>query len=174
MESRLITPIHLPPLKPPFPRWYDPNTHCDFHCGNPGHSIKNCTALKNKVQDLKQVGSMEFETSDEQEGDGSQFSNSSKGKASMIMQAMGTMDEMPTAMKGSQNDKTKGKDIVYSSTIEKSEKQPHETVKAKVKLGEEEEECSHEEKKTVGALMLASFSLYVNILLFLPLARPLS
>ena len=96
---------------------------------------------------------MEFETSDEQEGDGSQFSNSSKGKASMIMQAIGKMDEMPIAMKESQNDKTKGKEIVYSSTIEKSKKQPYEAVKIRVKLEEEEEKCSHEEKKTLQNLI---------------------
>ena len=68
-------PIHLMPLKPPFSKWYDANTHCDFHCGNPGHSIENCIALKNRVQDLIQVGSLELETSDEQGRGGSQFSS---------------------------------------------------------------------------------------------------
>ena len=112
--------------------------HCDFHYGNLEHSIENCIALKNRVQDLIQVGLVEFETLDEQEGDRSQFSSSSKGKVSMIMQAMGTMDEMPTAMKESQNDKTKGKDIVYSSATKKSKKQPHKAVKARVKPTEGE------------------------------------
>ena len=65
---------------------------------------------------------MEFETLDKQQGDESQFSSSSKGNARVIMQAMGIMDEMPTAMKGSQNDKTKGKDTMYSSTTKKLEK----------------------------------------------------
>ena len=96
---------------------------------------------------------MEFETLDKQEGDESQFSSSSKGNASVIMQAMGIMDEMPTAMKGSQNDKTKGKDTMYSSTTKKLEKQPHEAVKARVKPREEEEECSHKEKKTLQNLI---------------------
>ena len=61
--------IHLPPLKPSFLKWYDANVHCDFHYENPRHSIENCTSLKNRVQDLIQVGLVKFETSDEQEGD---------------------------------------------------------------------------------------------------------
>ena len=65
VENHLITPIHLSPLKPLFPKWYDTNTHCDFHCGNPRHSIKNCIALKNRVQDLIQARLMKFETLDE-------------------------------------------------------------------------------------------------------------
>ena len=55
MKDRLITLIHLLPLKPPFPRLYDTNAHCDFHGENPGHSIENYTAFKNKVQDLVQA-----------------------------------------------------------------------------------------------------------------------
>ena len=89
MESRLIAPIHLPSLKPPFPRWYDANTHCDFHCGNPGHSIENCTTLKNKVQDLIQVGSVELETSNER----------GREKTNVMKQAMRTGDEVPTVAK---------------------------------------------------------------------------
>ena len=96
MESRLIMLIHLPPLKPPFPKWYDPNTHYDFHCGNPGHSIENCTALKNRVQNLIQVGLVELETSDEQGKGGSQFSSFSRGKTIVLKQG----DEVPTAVKG--------------------------------------------------------------------------
>ena len=99
MESRLISPIHLLPLKPPFPKWYDANTHCDFHCGNPRHSIENCTALKNKVRDLIQVRSVELETSNEQGKDGSQFSSFSMGKTSVTKQAMRRMDEVLAAMK---------------------------------------------------------------------------
>ena len=96
MESRLITSIHMSPLKPSFPRWYDANTHCDFHCGNPGHSIENCIALKNRVQDLIQVGLVELEASDEQRKGGSQFSSFFRGKTSVLKQG----DEVPTTVKG--------------------------------------------------------------------------
>ena len=88
------------PLKPPFPKLYDANTHCHFNCGNPGHSIENCTALKNRVQDLIQVGSMELETSNEQGRGKSQSSSFSKGKTSMTKQATRTMKEVSSPMKG--------------------------------------------------------------------------
>ena len=32
-----IKPIWLAPLTPPFPRWYNAHTRCDYHGGNPGH-----------------------------------------------------------------------------------------------------------------------------------------
>ena len=90
-----------------------------------------------------QAGLVKFETLDEQEGDKSQFSSSFRGKEGMIIQVMGTMDEMPTTRKRSQNDETKGKGTMYSSTI----------MKARVKLKEREEECSHEEKKRLQNLI---------------------
>ena len=49
LEKGLIKPIHLPPLRPPFPKWYKADDHCDYHAGNPGHSLENCTDLKYKV-----------------------------------------------------------------------------------------------------------------------------
>ena len=100
MKSCLITSIHMSPLKPPFPRWYDPNTHCNFHCGNPRHSIENCTSLKNRRQDLIQVGLVELKTLDEQGNGGSQSSSFSRGKTSVMKQALRTRDEVPTATKG--------------------------------------------------------------------------
>ena len=44
-----IKPVQLPPLTPPFPRWYNVHVRCDYHAENPGHSTENCTALKCKV-----------------------------------------------------------------------------------------------------------------------------
>ena len=52
------------PLKPPFPRWYNAHTRCDYHVGNPGHSTKNCTALKYKVRDLINDEKLKFEDLD--------------------------------------------------------------------------------------------------------------
>ena len=52
LEKGLIKPIHLPPFKPLFPKWHKVDIHCDYHAGNPGHSLENCTALKYKVQEL--------------------------------------------------------------------------------------------------------------------------
>ena len=63
-----IEPFQLAPLKPPFRRWYNTHTRCDYHSGNPGHSTKNCTALKHKVQDLINLGKLKFEELDKPVG----------------------------------------------------------------------------------------------------------
>ena len=47
MQLRVLGP---PP--DPLPEGFDPNAHCEFHSGAPGHTIENCKALKFKVQDL--------------------------------------------------------------------------------------------------------------------------
>ena len=48
------------PLKPPFPKSYNPNVHCDYHAGNPGHSTEDCLSLKQQVQTLIEVGKINF------------------------------------------------------------------------------------------------------------------
>ena len=59
-----IKPVQLAPLRPPFPRWYNAHTQCDYHGGNPGHPTENCTALKYKVRDLVNEGKLRFEDLD--------------------------------------------------------------------------------------------------------------
>ena len=49
VEIGHIEPVQLAPLRPPFPRWYNTHTRCDYHGGNPSHPMKNCPALKYKV-----------------------------------------------------------------------------------------------------------------------------
>ena len=56
--------VDIPPLQPPYPRWYNENVHCDYHSGNRGHSTKNCTALKRRVQDLIKKWELTFEDED--------------------------------------------------------------------------------------------------------------
>ena len=68
VEIGHIKPIHLAPLRPPFLRWYDAHARCNYHAGNPGHSTKNCTALKHQVQDLIKLGKLKFEESNEPVG----------------------------------------------------------------------------------------------------------
>ena len=65
IDSGHIKPIQARPRRPPFPNWYDVNIRCDYHSGVPGHSIEDCTFLKNKVQNLIQEGKLKFEKSDE-------------------------------------------------------------------------------------------------------------
>ena len=55
-----IKPVQLAPLRPPFPRWDNAHTQCDYHGGNPGHPTKNCSALKYKVRDLINEGKLKF------------------------------------------------------------------------------------------------------------------
>ena len=52
-------------FKPPFPKSYDPNVHCDYHTGNPGHSTEDCISLKQKVQTLIEVGRINFRSPDQ-------------------------------------------------------------------------------------------------------------
>ena len=47
-------------MEPPYPYWYDPNATCDYHYGIKGHSTKNCFALKNQVQALKNADYVSF------------------------------------------------------------------------------------------------------------------
>ena len=45
----------------PFPQWYNLNATCVYHGGSPGHSIKQCVALKHKVQSLIDAGWLTFQ-----------------------------------------------------------------------------------------------------------------
>jgi len=42
-------------------RWYNPNAARMYHGGTPGHSIKQCVALKHKVQSLIDAGWLTFQ-----------------------------------------------------------------------------------------------------------------
>ena len=59
-----IEPVHLAPLRPPFPRWYNAHARYDYYVGNPGHSMKNCITLKYKIRDLINDRKLKFEKSD--------------------------------------------------------------------------------------------------------------
>ena len=61
VQSDLLSPVDIPQLQPPYPRWYNENVNCDYHSGNRGHSTENCMALKRKVQDLIKKGKLTFE-----------------------------------------------------------------------------------------------------------------
>ena len=61
IDNGSIVPIQGKPRKPPFPKWYDINTRCNYHSGVPGHSVEDCSALKREVQDLIRGGRLKFE-----------------------------------------------------------------------------------------------------------------
>uniref|UniRef100_A0A2N9H3F9 Retrotransposon gag domain-containing protein n=1 Tax=Fagus sylvatica TaxID=28930 RepID=A0A2N9H3F9_FAGSY len=52
-QSRLISPVFL---KQSPHLLHDSSKKCEFHFGRPGHSLEDCHALKNKVQDLVDHG----------------------------------------------------------------------------------------------------------------------
>ena len=56
LEKQLISTHYMAPLRPPYPKWYDPNASCAYHAGNQGHSTKNCLAFKRRVQGLIDAG----------------------------------------------------------------------------------------------------------------------
>ncbi|XP_012453460.2 uncharacterized protein LOC105775497 [Gossypium raimondii] len=48
-------------MRPPYPKWYDMNTQCEYHAGIPGHSIENCTAFKKAVERFIKMGIVKFD-----------------------------------------------------------------------------------------------------------------
>ncbi|KAK8661750.1 hypothetical protein V6N13_091345 [Hibiscus sabdariffa] len=61
VESRLVAPCYIALIQPPYPPWFNPNVKCDYHVGNPGHHINDCTAFKYVVEQLLKVGMLSFE-----------------------------------------------------------------------------------------------------------------
>ena len=59
-----IEPVQLAPLRPPFPRWYNAHTRCNYHGRNSSHPTENYNALKYRVQELINDGKLTFEDLD--------------------------------------------------------------------------------------------------------------
>ena len=62
LAKQLVALSCVLPLKPPFPKSYNPNVHCDYHFGNPGHSTEDCLSLK-QVQTLIEAEKINFKSS---------------------------------------------------------------------------------------------------------------
>ena len=56
--------MSIQPIRPPYPRWYNENASCDYHSGNMGHSLEDCTALKWKVSEFIKKEELTFEDED--------------------------------------------------------------------------------------------------------------
>jgi hypothetical protein len=61
IEKSLISPIVLKPYSGPQRRDFNPNSACDFHFGEVGHTVENCGQLRHRVQDLIDHGVLKFE-----------------------------------------------------------------------------------------------------------------
>jgi len=59
-KEGLLTLRELKPTVFPYPPGYDANTHCEFHMGAPGHTLENCFAFQNRVQDLIEAKVVSF------------------------------------------------------------------------------------------------------------------
>ena len=60
----MLEPVNIPPIRPPYPRWYKEKASCDYHSGNRGHSLEDCTALKWRVSELIKRGELTIEDED--------------------------------------------------------------------------------------------------------------
>ena len=63
LQNQLVARVPMKPHKPPFPRWYNPNSYCDYHSGVQGHSTENCLPLNYKVQLLIKARWLDFNKS---------------------------------------------------------------------------------------------------------------
>uniref|UniRef100_A0A2N9I525 Uncharacterized protein n=1 Tax=Fagus sylvatica TaxID=28930 RepID=A0A2N9I525_FAGSY len=61
IEKSLISPIVPKPYNGPQRRDFNPNSACDFHFGEVGHTVENCGQLRHRVQDLIDHGVLKFE-----------------------------------------------------------------------------------------------------------------
>ena len=61
LKANLVT-LHDPPSNPntTSPK-YNPNAKCAYHSNSPGHETDQCWALKNKIQDLIDNKTIEFD-----------------------------------------------------------------------------------------------------------------
>ncbi|KAK8684177.1 hypothetical protein V6N13_040208 [Hibiscus sabdariffa] len=61
LSDMVPIPRYIAPIQPPYPPWFNPNVKCDYHAGNPGHHINDCTAFKYVVEQLLKAGMLSFE-----------------------------------------------------------------------------------------------------------------
>ncbi|XP_050909925.1 uncharacterized protein LOC127123778 [Lathyrus oleraceus] len=52
LQKGLVVPRLMGPPPDRLPPWYNPNAHCPFHEGAPGHDLEGCYALKHRVREL--------------------------------------------------------------------------------------------------------------------------
>ena len=64
IQDGMLVPVSIPPIRPPYPRWYNDNASCEYHSGNRGHSLEDCTALKWRVSEFIKKRELTFEDED--------------------------------------------------------------------------------------------------------------
>ena len=119
VEIGHIEPVQLAPLRPPFPRWYNTHTRCNYYGENPGHPTKNCTALKHKVQDLINDGKLTFKDLDRP----TEVEDLSRTKVEMTKQEEKTLNEANFGKTTMPKEKVPIAKTGSSSTTERSNEQ---------------------------------------------------
>ena len=102
----------MEPHKPPFPRWYDSNSRCDYHNGTQDHSTENSFSLKYKVQSLIKAGWLDFNKSNRPNVTANPLPNHARPNVNTIMKELGTRTKMKVDEVKSTMDK------VYTTLIE--------------------------------------------------------
>ena len=64
IQCGLLELVSIPPIQLSYPKWYKENASYDYHSGNRGHSLEDCTALKWRVSDFIKRGELTFEDED--------------------------------------------------------------------------------------------------------------
>ena len=112
LQNQLVARVPMEPHKPLFLRWYDPNSHCDYHCIAQGHSIENCLPLKYKVQSLIKAEWLDFNKSNGPNVTANPLSNHARSNVNTIMEELGMQIKMKVdEVKSSMNE-------VYKALIE--------------------------------------------------------
>ena len=62
-NAHVVSPFYMKPIQPPYPKWYNPNTQCEYHAGAVGHSIEDYIGFKKLIEKLMQIGVVRFDDS---------------------------------------------------------------------------------------------------------------
>ena len=99
IEGGLVVPVHSLPLKPPFPKQYNANAHCDYHSRISSHSMENCIVFKNEVQRLVRAEKLRFENRDQSNEVGDLLPNLSQHPDQHLEQMLKDIKEWATKIK---------------------------------------------------------------------------
>ncbi|KAA3475392.1 protein NYNRIN-like [Gossypium australe] len=85
-NAHVVSPVYLKPLQPPYSKWYDASTQCEYHAGIMGHSIDNCFSFKKLVERLIKIGIVKF---DDALGVGNPLPNHTDNRVNAIIENAG-------------------------------------------------------------------------------------
>ena len=84
IQGGMLVPVSIPPIRPSYPRWYNENASCEYHSGNRGHSLEDCTALKWRVSEFIKKGELTFEDEDIPNVNGNPLPNHEGSKVNAV------------------------------------------------------------------------------------------